>query len=231
MITIACLDKTKGALWWTLISAPWLLAIGHFIEQYSDGTSGLVHSISHGLTLFSYVLFFLAALLVVLWLLGLWFGSKQKGPLQQTIFLRTFGRKVPLLASVAPSVVAMDKDRCEIKIPLTRFTKNHLNSMYFGALAIGSDIAGGVMAMDAIARSKEKVDLIFKDTEAKFLKRAEGDVHFTCAEGAAVRKQVDEAIQSGVRCEGTYLITATVPDKFGKEPVAEFKLTLSLKKQ
>lgn len=231
MMTIACLDRTKTALWWTLVTAPWVLAIAHFLGQYSNTPSAELVSLTLGLTFLSYGLFIVAVILLALWLFGLWLGSKRKGPLQQTIFLRTFGRKVPLLASVSPSVVSMNKDRCEIKIPLTRFTKNHLNSMYFGALAIGSDIAGGVMAMDAIARSKEKVALIFKDTEAKFLKRAEGDVHFVCAEGEAIRKQVQEAISSGERCEGTYLIQARVPEKFGDDPVAEFRLTLSLKKQ
>ena len=98
---------------------------------------------------------------------------------QNTIFVRLFGfMKVPLIFWVDPSVVKMDDHECIIKIPLNRRTKNHLNSMYFGVLCTGADIAGGLVAMNEITASKKKVALSFKDFKADFLKRAEGDVHF-----------------------------------------------------
>ena len=56
--------------------------------------------------------------------------------------------------------------------------------MYFGVLSVGADITGGFLAMKYIRASKSKISLIFKDFHADFLKRAEGDVHFLCSEGA-----------------------------------------------
>lgn len=136
--------------------------------------------------------------------------------------------KIPLIFIVQPRIVKVNKHEGEVIIPLNYITKNHLGAMYFGGLSIGADLAGGVMALDAIARSKRNVVFVFKDFKANFLKRAESDVHFICKDGEAINKCVAEAVKTGKRCETTFHITATTPKKL-KEPVAEFDLTISLK--
>jgi acyl-coenzyme A thioesterase PaaI-like protein len=149
-----------------------------------------------------------------------------------TLYLRSFGLlKIPMLAFVSPSLVAWDDDKVVFKIPLNWRTKNHLGCMYFAALAAGADMAAGFLAMDEIRKSQQKVSLIFKDLQANFLKRAEGDVHFTCDIGAAIKALVKQTIETGERVELPVPVVATVPSKLGKEPVATFTLTLSLKKK
>jgi acyl-coenzyme A thioesterase PaaI-like protein len=103
--------------------------------------------------------------------------------------------------------------------------------MYFGALAAGADCAGGLIAMRLIQEEGNQVALIFKDFQASFLKRAEGDVLFTCEEGLAIRELVQKALRSGEREEMSVRVKATVPPQFGQDPVAEFVLTLSLKRK
>jgi len=149
---------------------------------------------------------------------------------QATLYLRWFGfSKIPLLLYVRPSVVLLNDAKVIVRIPFRRRTKNHLKSMYFGALAIGADCAGGLIAMQQIRASKEPVALIFKSLHADFLKRAEGDVLFTCTQGREISALVAEAIQTGERVEMPLKIIATVPSKFEDEPVAVFTLVLSLK--
>ncbi|MDO9184066.1 MAG: DUF4442 domain-containing protein [Bacteriovorax sp.] len=148
---------------------------------------------------------------------------------QDTLFVRLFGlTKVPLIFYVRPSVIRLDDQQCIVKIPLNRRTKNHLNSMYFGVLATGADLAGGLVAMKEISESKKKVALSFKDFHADFLKRAEGDVHFVCTQIPEIKKFVGEVIASGERMNFPVHIEAIVPSE-GNEPVAKFILTLSLK--
>ncbi len=150
--------------------------------------------------------------------------------LKETLGLRAFGlAKIPLLFLVGPSVIRISKKVCEIKIPLNYLTKNHLGSMYFGVLAVGADCAGGMIAMEAIKASKKKVSLIFKDFKAEFFKRAESAVHFTCSDGDAIQKQVQETVRSKKRVNATVVVIATTPKVSGDEPVAKFWLTLSLK--
>lgn len=126
-------------------------------------------------------------------------------------------------------MIRLDEEASEVKIPLNFWTRNHLKSMYFGALAIGADCAGGILAMQAIRRSGKKISLVFKDFHAEFLKRPESDVHFLCKDGKKIEKQVKQSIQSGERTEQTLTILATTPKISGEEPVAKFLLTLSLK--
>lgn len=148
---------------------------------------------------------------------------------QDNLFLLFFGlTKIPMIFFVGPTVVCLDDKQCIIKIPLNRRTKNHLNSMYFGVLATGADLAGGLVAMREIENSKRKVSLSFKDFHAEFLKRAEGDVHFVCNQVPEIKKFVADVIQSGERMNFPILIEAIVP-KEGIEPIAKFTLTLSLK--
>ena len=153
--------------------------------------------------------------------------------LKQTFGMRLFGwLKIPLLASVRPSVVELTDTRCVVRIPLRRWTRNHLGSMYFGALAIGADCAGGLLAMDQIKRSGKPVSLVFKAFQATFLKRPEADVYFICEEGGAIRDQVRRALASEDRITEPMRVQAAVKLPDGTfEPVAEFILELSLKRR
>ena len=152
---------------------------------------------------------------------------------KQTCGMRLFGwLKIPLLASVRPSVVELSEIRCVIKVPLRRWSKNHLGSMYFGALAIGADCAGGLLAMDQIKRSGGQVSLVFKSFQASFLKRPESDVYFICEDGTAIRHQVRRALESEERITEPMRIQAAVKLPDGSfETVAEFILELSLKRK
>ncbi len=149
--------------------------------------------------------------------------------IKDTLFVRYFGlTKVPLIFFVSPSVLKLDDQECRIKIPLNRRTRNHLKSMYFGVLATGADLAGGLVAMKEIYASKKKIALSFKDFHAEFLKRAEGDTHFVCTQIPEIKNFVKEVIASGERMNFPVHIEAVCPD-IGPEPVAKFVLTLSLK--
>nr|WP_290731600.1 DUF4442 domain-containing protein [Halobacteriovorax sp. JY17] len=151
---------------------------------------------------------------------------------RDTAMIRIFGlMKIPLLFWIRPSVIEMNDKRCVVKIPLSRRTKNHLNSMYFGVLAAGADCAGGLAAMKQIENSGKKVSLSFKEFEAKFFKRAEGDTHFICEQGEEISAFVQKVIASDERHHMPVKIIAKCPDKLGDEVVAEFSLLLSLKKK
>jgi acyl-coenzyme A thioesterase PaaI-like protein len=152
--------------------------------------------------------------------------------MRETAILRLFGlAKIPMLYLASPRVVELTNERAEVVIPLNRMTRNHLRSMYFGVLAIGADCAGGVIAMKLIEEAGEDVSLIFGEFNAKFLKRAEGDVHFICEDGPAIQQLVAKTLATGERESLPVKVVAKVPSKCGDEAVAEFTLLLSLKKR
>lgn len=151
--------------------------------------------------------------------------------LRETLALQAFGLlKIPMILFVSPRVVDFSDARIEVCVPLRRRTRNHLKSMYFGALAVGADCACGLLAMRLInARKDKKISLVFKDMSAQFLKRPEGDMHFVCDQGEQIRDLVERAATTGERCNLPLNITAFVPKISASDPVATFVLTLSLK--
>ena len=152
---------------------------------------------------------------------------------KETLAVRAWAlRNVFLLYLVKPSILEVNERRCEIRIPLNwRTRRRDIGAMYLGTLCMGADVASGLIAFHLMRTRRLRVSFIFKDLRAEFLKRAEGDVHFACEEGANIVGLVDRAMQSGERQETTVNVIARVPKKLGDEPVARFAMTLSVKRR
>ena len=137
--------------------------------------------------------------------------------------------KIPLMFFCRPKIIKINDQQVIVKIPFRRKVKNHVNSMYFGALAVGADLSGAYLAFHHINKTDKKIKLIFKDFHADFLKRAEGDVHFICNDGDKIKALINQVVSKQERCSTTVNVNAFVPSKFKDEPIAKFTLTLSLK--
>lgn len=151
---------------------------------------------------------------------------------KENLFLSMYAwTKIPLIGFCMPRVIEASAQRTVLKIPLGYRTKNHLGAMYFGALAIGSELSIAMLAVKLIQESGERIDFLFKDYKADFLKRAEGDVHFICEEAQVVVEQINEAKNSTERINRTMTAYAIVPSVSATEKVATFELTLSVKRR
>ncbi|HUP63536.1 MAG TPA: DUF4442 domain-containing protein [Thermoanaerobaculia bacterium] len=140
-------------------------------------------------------------------------------------------RNVFLLWLIRPRIVELTNDRCVVRVPLNWITRRlDIHAMYLGTLCMGADVAAGLIAFKLVRERGERVNFIFKDLRAEFLKRAEGAVVFTNNDGPMIQELLRRTLETGEREEATVHVTATVPDKLGDEPVAKFELTLSLKK-
>jgi len=150
----------------------------------------------------------------------------------QTLALRFWAfAKIRLISYVRPRVLDLTDERCEIVVPLSWRTRNHLRSMYFGALCTGADAAVALIALNASRKAGGRIAVIFKDMRAEFLKRAEDDVHFVVDQGREILDLVERAAASGERENLPVQVVATVPRLLGSKPVARFTLTLSVKRR
>lgn len=136
--------------------------------------------------------------------------------------------KIPLLAFVSPKVIALTDNQSIVRVRLGWRSGNHLGVMYFGALAMGAELSVALRAVQEIQKSGQRIDFLFKDFKAEFLKRADGHVHFVCDEGQAVAQLIRQAIENPDRHEHTFKGQAFVPSK-GNDPVMTYQLTLSVK--
>lgn len=145
--------------------------------------------------------------------------------MQWMVFLLGFF-KIPLLGYVRPKLVSISEEKVEVKIRLRRRTKNHLNSMYFGALAVGADVAGGVHAFYFAQKYGKQVSFAFKSMEAQFLKRAESDILFVCNSGHTIEQAVKESMETGLRINQKVHVEAL---NSASEAVANFVMEISVK--
>jgi len=136
--------------------------------------------------------------------------------------------KIPLLAYVRPKVIKLDDKESVVRVKLNKRSRNHLNVMYFGALAMGAELSVALMTVNKIQESGKRIDFLFKDFQANFLKRADKHVFFCCPEADKVNDLMKESFKTADRLEGTYKGFAYV-DEATREPVMEYSLTLSVK--
>ncbi|MCO5268871.1 MAG: DUF4442 domain-containing protein [Brumimicrobium sp.] len=134
--------------------------------------------------------------------------------------------KIPLIAFVRPKLVHIDEKKVVVRIRLRRRTKNHLQSMYFGALAVGADVAAGLHAFYFAEQLGEKISFAFKGVNAEFLKRATSHVTFTSEEGLAVKTVFEEALTTRERQEKWVKVEAKNEEN---EVVAIFQMQISIK--
>ena len=90
---------------------------------------------------------------------------------------------IPLLAISGAKIIALDKRSVKVRIKHWWLTKNHIGGIYLGTQAIGADITGGALVLNAMNESDKKVSVAFKSMQCEFLKRPESDMVFTCNDG------------------------------------------------
>lgn len=146
------------------------------------------------------------------------------------MFLWAFGKfKVPMIGYLGPKLLELNDESLIIKVPFKRRSKNHLNSMYFGALSVGADLAGGLHSYYFADKLNLKCSVVFKSFNAQFLKRPQSDVYFICNQGNEVMQMLLQAEKSKERITQSIPITAYTNYFSNKEEVAKFTLGLSVK--
>lgn len=141
------------------------------------------------------------------------------------LFLMGLG-KIPMIGFVRPRLILLNDKEVQLKIKLRRRTKNHLKSMYMGALVVGADISSGIFAYYFSEKYNSPVSLAFKDIKGEFIKRADSHIIFKCSDGNLIEEAFKKTLHSKERIN---IIVNVHAFNLTNEPVANFKLTLSLK--
>jgi len=134
--------------------------------------------------------------------------------------------KIPMIGFVKPKLLKLDDNESVVSIRLRRKTKNHLNSMYFGALAVGADIAAGLHAFYFADSLGHKVSFAFKGMNAEFLMRAESTILFKIDQGELIKKAILHSAETKERVNQPIDVIAT---NSKNEKVATFVMIVSVK--
>lgn len=145
-------------------------------------------------------------------------------------FLWKFSKfKVPLIGYLNPRLLTLTDEEIVVKIKLNRRSKNHLNSMYFGALSVGADLAGGLHSFYFADKLNVNCSIVFKSFQADFIKRPEANVYFVCNVGHFIRDMIIQSKETKERITEDIPVTAYINYFDEKEEVAKFYLGLSVR--
>jgi len=155
-----------------------------------------------------------------------------KSPLRETLAMRIFGAyQVGLIGYVRPSVLSITQERIDVLLKLNKRTRNHVNGMYFGSMAIGADLSCATLAVHNSLEREMNVIPLFTDFDAKYFRKATGDVIFRCDDGVDINKKIDEAMETNKRVFMKCKVMALPAETENQnDPYAEFNMGLTLKK-
>ena len=134
--------------------------------------------------------------------------------------------RIPLIGYTNPKLLSIDAQSVRVRIKLRRRTKNHLNSMYFGALAVGADIAGGIQVFYFSKMIGKEISFAFKGMNAEFIKRAESDIIFESTQGGLIKAAIDKSIAEKSRVNENIEVRALNDQQ---EIVARFDMIVSVR--
>ena len=151
------------------------------------------------------------------------FISKIQSPIRFGFFLAT---KLPSAFFVGLKLQFIQQDACTIKVKHTWRSKNPFHSMYFAAQAMAAEMSTGLLAFGHIYHRNPNVSMLVVKMEVNYIKKATGNIFFTCKDGVAIQNTINEAIQTG---EGKTLTCHSIGKNEANEIVAEFVFTWSFK--
>lgn len=151
------------------------------------------------------------------------FRSLVASPLKLNLF---FLRKMPMGFLSGLRVTSIDKQHASVSVPYNYLTQNPFRSMYFAVQSMAAELSSGVIAISEVMNAPKPVSMLVLDMKAQFSKKAKTKVVFTCNDGEAIARAVQEAVETN---EGqTVTITSTGVDQQG-DVVSTFHFTWTFK--
>ncbi len=137
-----------------------------------------------------------------------------------------FLRQLPMAFFAGLRVDKITEDEAHVSIPFKYLNKNPFHSMYFASLSMAAELSTGVIAMRYVSKAPVPVSMLVYQMDAQFKKKAKTRITFICKDSQAIKKTIDESIETK---QGRIItVTTTGYDQQGQE-VAVFHFTWTFK--
>lgn len=106
--------------------------------------------------------------------------------------------------------------------------QNPFRSMYFAVQAMAAELSTGALVMKKISESGQRISMLVAQNNSVFVKKATGEISFTCNEGHLL----DEAIQKAIETqEGVtvWMKSVGIDEKGDEVSVFNFEWTLKVR--
>lgn len=135
-------------------------------------------------------------------------------------------KKVPSAFFAGLRLRKLTAEEAVVSVRYKWFNKNPFSSLYFAVLSMAAEASTGILSMSALYKRTPSVSLLIVKIEGTFLKKAVGEIAFTCADGLQVQQAVEDAIASG---ESKSVTCESIGKNEAGDTVATFFCTWSFK--
>ncbi len=134
--------------------------------------------------------------------------------------------KLPSAFFTGVRVKRLESDMAITTVKHRWINQNPFQSMYFAIQCMASELSTGILVIQKIQKSGEKVSMLVTQQTGSFTKKAKGRIEFTCHEGHKIDQALQETLKTG---EGqTFELNSVGVDKQGDE-VSSFTYQWSIK--
>lgn len=134
--------------------------------------------------------------------------------------------KIPIAKIAGIKLKNYDGNQAQILVKYGWLNQNPFRSMFWAVQGMAAEFSTGIMCIDKIQKSGQKISMLVVGLEANFTKKAVGKVVFTCDQG----KLLDEVLQKAIETkEGQTLKMRSVGIDEKGDQVSEFLFTWSFK--
>jgi hypothetical protein len=135
-------------------------------------------------------------------------------------------KKLPSAYFSGVRIKKLTEDNCAVTVPFKWFSQNPFRSTYFACLAMAAELSTGALAMAHVYKRKPAVSMLVVKMEAAYFKKATELTTFVCPDGAAFKKAITIATETGV----PQTLTAYSEGKNASgDLIARFQITWSFK--
>ncbi|HVD97026.1 MAG TPA: DUF4442 domain-containing protein [Cytophagaceae bacterium] len=149
--------------------------------------------------------------------------STLRHPVKLKLFML---RKLPMGLLAGLKIEELDEQKAVVSIRYKYLTQNPFHSIYFACLAMAGELASGALGIACVYESTPRVSMLVIGMEASFTKKAVGKIKFTCQDGVAISKAIEESKSTG---EGRTVVATSVGTDEAGDQVAVFRITWSYK--
>ncbi|SFU55285.1 protein of unknown function [Pustulibacterium marinum] len=137
--------------------------------------------------------------------------------------------KLPSAWLCGVRVQQISDEKCTTSVKLKWINQNPFKSMFWAVQGMAAELATGVLVMQAIQNSNQKISMLVASNSATFHKKAKGKIEFLAFDDHEIKTAITQTLATG---EGQiFTINATGIDEEG-DTVSEFSFvwTIKLKK-
>ena len=105
--------------------------------------------------------------------------------------------KLPSAYFTGVRLKKISKESSEVGVKFSWVNQNPFKSLYWATQGMASELATGVLVIQEIENSDEKISMLVRSQKGTFTKKATGRIRFICKDGVKVKAAIKAAIETG----------------------------------